>query len=102
MLAASKDTPGLELIDVVLWLYRRSTSDHMRAFPKATALLEWVADRATLIRFCRDQMIESAQEALDEIASIPEQQIDQERGRRLGRQIEQNRLRRMGIDIRRS
>ena len=100
-LAASKDTPGLQLIDVVLWLYKRSVSDHMRAFPKATALLQWVADRAKLIRFSRDQMLESAQEAFDEIASIPEEQIDHERGRRFGAELEQHRLRRMGIDVRR-
>ncbi len=73
----------------------------MRAFPKATALLQWVADRAKLIRFSRDQMVESAQEAFDEIASIPEEQIDHERGRRFGAELEQHRLRRMGIDVRR-
>jgi len=43
-----------------------------------------------------------AQEAFDELASIPEEQIDHERGRRFASEVEQRRLRRMGIDVRRS
>ncbi len=99
-LGNSKDTPGLQLIDVLLWLYRRSLLDHLRAFPKATALLEWVVERTTLQRFSREQMLESARQALDEIAKIPDEQLDHERGRAFLREVEQHRLRRMGLDVR--
>jgi hypothetical protein len=74
----------------------------MRSYPKTAALVEWVAERAKLIRFSRDQMLESAQEAWDEFAITPEDQIDHERGRRVLREVEQHRLRRMGPDVRRS
>jgi uncharacterized protein DUF3800 len=100
-LRVSEDTAGLQLIDIVLWLYRRSLSDHLRNFPRTAELVNYVADRAILNRFSRDQLFESAEEAFNELGSIPEAQLDHEHGRRFGRKAEQSRLRRMGIDLRR-
>jgi hypothetical protein len=67
----SKEIAGLQLIDVVLWLYRRSIGNMMRDFPGCAALVDLVITRARIRYHSKEQLLEDAQSAYDEIMQRP-------------------------------
>lgn len=100
-LAASRNTWGLQLIDIVLWLYRRSLRDSFGGHPRCAELVAFVADRAIVSDFSRAQIAEDAQKLIAEMATFPSHpQFDPERGRQFANELEQERLRRMGPNLR--
>jgi len=88
---------GLKLIDIVLWLYRRSLGDSMRAYPNCADLVTFAAERGILKRFSRDQLRESAKEAIDVLSRTPDPDPRREAEvRAFLAQMEAARLARMG------
>jgi len=100
-LARSTETPGLQLIDIVLWLYRRSIADSLRGFLRCCELIEFVSDRAVVDRFTRAQLAEDAAQMIGELQSLPLSDEELARGREATKTMEQVRLQRMGLDLRR-
>jgi hypothetical protein len=67
----SRDVIGLQVIDVMVWLYRRSISDSMRDFPACASLVEFVDSRAYIRHHSKDQLARDAERAYADIMHMP-------------------------------
>ncbi|HMH52229.1 MAG TPA: DUF3800 domain-containing protein [Candidatus Acidoferrum sp.] len=101
-LASSKETPGLQIVDIALWLYKRSIRSVLRDFPRCSNLVEFIADRAVVNEFSRRQLRDDAAQMIAEIAALPVSNADARSARQFTGEMEHARLKRMGIDIRQS
>lgn len=88
---ASRDVAGLQIIDLVLWLYRRSITNGMREFPACAALVQSVDRRARVRHHSKDQLARDSERAYREIMAMP----IHENSRVLVEKIEQARKDRM-------
>jgi hypothetical protein len=100
-LARSADTPGLQLIDTVFWLYRRSSiKGGFRGLPECSKLIEFIVERATVDEFSEAQLTRDAEQMFNELQSAPLSEQAMARGRAVTAALEESRLRRMGPDLR--
>jgi hypothetical protein len=91
----SNGVVGLQLIDVVLWLYRRSISDEMKSFPKCEALVQFVHERAEIRQHSKAQLARDAERCYRDIMGAPLDTGALEKGHRVVDEIEQARKSRM-------
>jgi len=86
---------GLQVIDIVLWLYKRSISDTMRDFPGCASLIELVDDRATIRYHSRAQLARDAERAYHDIMRRPITDNELKKGEEMTKEIERARKQRM-------
>jgi hypothetical protein len=92
---SSRDVVGLQVIDLALWLYRRSISDGLKDAPNCHALARFVHDRAEIREHSRSQLRRDAERCFQDVMreAIDPEQI--ERGRKVAEDFERAKISRM-------
>lgn len=94
---SSKSSPGLQVVDIALWLIKRYSED---ALPAACAgsleLTREIVERARIVRFNLETYRDKIQKAFQSIMSTELTSGQEERARAFFNEIEQRRLIRIG------
>ena len=91
----SRSVVGLQLVDVVLWLYKRAVNESLVGYPKCAELVQFVDDRSEVRQHSREQLSTDAERVHRDILRLPVTPEQLDKGRQISEELEQARRRRM-------
>jgi hypothetical protein len=91
----SRGVVGLQVIDVVLWLYKRAISDPMKNYPGCAALVEFVDDHGEIRYHSRAQLNSDADRVYRDIMALPIDAERLKRGKDMAKEYERAKKQRM-------
>ena len=98
-MASSKSTPGLQVIDVVLWLVKRCVDRGFDGFPACTRLAHLILSRSTNRNYTQDQLREEVQQLMAEIMNTPLTKPVEQRAAQILASLEQAQKQRMSEPV---
>jgi len=93
----SRGVVGLQAIDLVLWLYKRSISGEMKNCAECEALVQFVHERAEIRQHSKAQLARDAERCYQDIMRVPLGKEELEKGRRVIEEVDRARKSRMWL-----
>lgn len=98
-MVSSTITPSLQVVDVVLWLVRRSVDRGLRRFSNCKRLVGQILRRSLLARFTRQALQEEVDRVYFEVMNVQVSDSEMKRGSKIVESLERERKKRMSESI---